>query len=105
MMLRFLRAWAILLGGMLIGAGLCLHGQIAVAHAMREQVASTFFLWRGIGELTFVFQDDVTKAALWMNEIPAEVLRQSDAAAWTLVVLGGVLVGAAPFVRRRRRRR
>jgi hypothetical protein len=103
MVLRLVRWWVVLLGGALLGAGLCLHGQLAVARHLREEAQSSFFLWRAIGGLTFIFQDEVTQAAIWMDEVPEPVLRESDRAAWTLVVIGGLLGAAAPLLRGRRR--
>ncbi|MDP6929231.1 MAG: hypothetical protein QF412_05970, partial [Planctomycetota bacterium] len=77
-MLRLVRWWVVLLGGIFLGAGLFLHGQVAVAFFMRESAQDTFFLWRWVGQITFIFQDETTKAALWMNEIPEEVIRESS---------------------------
>ena len=97
---RWARAGIGLIGGVFLGAGLCLHGQLATAHHMRDEVQGTFFLWRAVGQATFIFQDDVTKASLWMNEIPEDVLQHSDRAAWLLVLLGAAMVIGAPvFVR------
>ncbi len=98
MWVALVRWWVIVLGGALLGAGLVLHAQVALAHHSREQVQSVFFLWRGIGQLTFVFQDDTTKMALWLNEVPDEVLVESDRGAWTLVVIGVVLAVTAFFI-------
>jgi hypothetical protein len=94
------RWWVTILGGILIGGGLVLHGQIAFAKSCRSEVGSVFFLWRGVGQVTFIFQDDRTKLALWLNEIPEQVLVESDRAAWTLVVLGSVLAVTSTFFRR-----
>jgi hypothetical protein len=91
MAIAFVRFWARLLAGALLGAGLVLHGQVAFANYMRAEVADVFFLWRGVGQITFVFQDDRTKLGLWLNEIPQRVLVESARAAWTLIVVGGVL--------------
>lgn len=102
---RFVRWWLVLLGGALVGVGLCLHGQLAVAEYLRDEAQSTFFLWRGVGQLTFIFQDDVTQAALWMNEVPESVMQESGRAAWTLVVIGALMSTAAPLLRGRSRRR
>jgi hypothetical protein len=102
---RLVRWWLTLFGGVLLGAGLVLHGQVAVAHHMRDEVDGTFFLWRAVGELTFVFQDDLTRAALLIRELPSDVLARSDLAAWVLMALGGVSVVAATFVRPRARSR
>ncbi|MEM7203730.1 MAG: hypothetical protein AAF628_25930 [Planctomycetota bacterium] len=100
MILRFVRWWVVLAGGVLLGAGLCLHGQLVVAGALREEVQGTFFLWRGVGQLTFIFQDEVTQTALWMNEIPPPVMRESNAASWALIVVGALLALASPLLRR-----
>lgn len=105
MVLRFVRWWVVLLGGVLLGVGLCLHGQLAVAEHLRDQAQSTFFLWRGIGQLTFIFQDEVTQAALWMHDVPETVMRESDRAAWTLVVIGLLMSTMAPLLHARAKRR
>lgn len=94
-----------LLGGVLLGGGLVLHGQVAMARYMRSEVDGTFFLWRAIGKVTFLFQDEVTRSALVLNDLPPQVLKESDRAAWTLVVIGALLVLAVPFVREGRGRR
>ncbi len=87
-----LAAWlTLLLGGILIGGGLVLHAQVAVWHHIRDEVDNTFFLWRGVGKLTFLFQDETTKAALALHEIPSDVLREADRAAWVLVIVGAVV--------------
>jgi len=103
--LRFVRWWMVLLGGVLLGAGLCLHGQLAVAHHLRHEAQGTFFLWRMVGELTFFLQDEVTQASLWMNDVPEPVLRESGRAAWTLAVIGGLMGLSAPLLHGRRRQR
>jgi hypothetical protein len=102
---KLARWWVVLLGGVLLGAGLCLHGQLAIARQLRAEARSTFFLWRGVGQLTFIFQDDVTKAALWMNEVPDDVIRESDAAAWSLVFLGALVAVAATGIQGKATRR
>ncbi|MFO1054255.1 MAG: hypothetical protein U1F36_18710 [Planctomycetota bacterium] len=104
-MLAIARIWAVFLGGTLFGSGLLLHAQIMCLHYAREEVDNTFFLWRAIGGLTFVFQDDVTKAALWAHEVPEPVLRESDRAGWTLIVIGAICVVASLFMHPRRQRR
>ncbi len=76
------------LGGMLIGAGLVLHGQVAFAEYIRDEVENTFALWRGIGSLTFMFQGDQTKMALWLYDVPPSVMLESNRAAWTLIAIG-----------------
>ena len=97
-MLRLVRWWVVLLGGIFLGAGRFLHGQVAVAFFMREAAQDTFFLWRWVGQITFIFQDETTKAALWMNEIPEEVIRESSRAAWFLVVAGGAMALLGPWL-------
>jgi hypothetical protein len=103
MLLRLTRWWLILLGGVLIGAGLVLHGQIAFAKYARQEVANTFILWRGIGRLTFAFQGPANRIALVLDEVPEDVVRESDRAAWVLVVLGAALALSAPLVTSSRR--
>lgn len=95
------RWWAVVFGGILLGAGLVLHAQVALAYHSREEVQSVFFLWRGIGQLTFIFQDDTTKMALWLNEVPDQLLVESDRGAWVLVILGSVIAVTAAFLRSR----
>lgn len=89
-----------LIGGVLLGSGLVLHGQVALAHYMREEVANTFFLWRALGEATFVFQGGETRMALAMAEVPPEALKQSDHAAWVLVIVGGLVAATGPLLGR-----
>lgn len=84
-----------LFGGVLAGAGLVLHGQVALAHVMRQEVANTFFLWRAVGEATIFLQGGDVRFAFALREVPAEVLRESDIAAWTLVAVGALVAIAA----------
>lgn len=105
---HWLRWLLTLFGGVLIGAGLVLHGQVALAHLMREEVANTFFLWRAVGEATIFLQGGDVRFAFALREVPAEVLRESDVAAWTLVAVGGLVALAAlllPMPERRRAQR
>jgi hypothetical protein len=98
-MLGFARWFFATVGGVLIGMGLVLHGQVALAHMLRDQVDRTFFLWRAIGEATIFLQSDDVRMALAMSEVPAEVLKESDLAAWTLVAVGALLACTAPLLR------
>lgn len=84
-----------LFGGVLVGAGLVLHGQVALAHLMRQEVANTFFLWRAVGEATIFLQGGDVRFAFALREVPPEVLQESDIAAWTLVVVGCLIALAA----------
>lgn len=89
-------------GGVLLGAGFVLHGQVALARYMREEVDMTFFLWRVLGDATFAFQGDETRMALAMSEVSEEALRQSDRAAWVLVLVGCLIAVTGPMLRRGR---
>ena len=100
MVLRIARWWLTLVGGVLLGMGLVLHGQVAVTYQLRDQVDSMFILWRGIGKLTFAFQDSTTQAALTAHDFPVELIREADRAAWTLVAIGGILAVTAFLIRR-----
>ncbi len=99
-MLRLVRWFFAVLGGVVIGAGLVLHGQVAMARYMRNEVERTFFLWRAIGEATFAFQGEETRMALAMAEVPEKALKESDRAGWVLVIAGSLIALTAPLLRR-----
>ncbi len=99
-MLALLRWFAVLLGGLILGTGLTLHGQVALARHMRQEVDNTFVLWRAIGDATFYFQGAETRMALAMKEVPEEALRESDRAAWVLLIIGGLIALTGPAIRR-----
>lgn len=101
-MLPLLRWLLVVIGGALVGVGLALHGQVALARHMREEVDRTFVLWRALGEATFAFQGGETRMALAMKEVPSAALRESDRAAWVLVAIGGLITLTGPLVRSRR---
>jgi hypothetical protein len=103
LMLALVRWFFTLAGGVVLGAGLTLHGQVAFARYCQHQVDSTFFLWRAIGHATFAFQGGETRMALAMGEVPEAALRESDRAAWVLVVVGGLVALTAPLLRGGRR--
>lgn len=90
------------IGGLLLGAGLVLHGQVALARHMQGEVSRTFFLWRALGEATFAFQSGDVRMALAMKEVPEAALRESDRAAWVLVIVGGLVSLTGPLLRRGR---
>ncbi|MBL8731004.1 MAG: hypothetical protein JNN13_01375 [Planctomycetes bacterium] len=98
-MLGVARWFFTFLGGVLLGGGLVLHGQVAVARHMQSQVDDTFFLWRAVGRATFAFQSGDVKMALAMKEVPPEALRESDRAAWVLVIVGGLIALTGPLLR------
>lgn len=95
--IRVVQWLSVLLAGILVGGGLVLHAQVAVMEHLRDEADKTFILWRGIGKLTFIFQDEFTQAALMLHNFPPGFLAEADRGAWTLVVIGGVvgLVSAA----------
>ena len=99
MWLRFVRWLVVLLGGTLLGAGLVLHGQVAMARHMKNEVDRTFFLWREVGKATYWFQGDDVRMALAMAETPDEAVDASDRAAWVLVVLGAIAACSGPLIR------
>lgn len=84
-----------LIGGVLLGAGLVLHGQIAFIRLANNEVEKTFVLWRLVGEATVYLQSLDVQVALALRDIPPDVLRESDLAAWTLVIVGVLMVLAA----------
>jgi hypothetical protein len=102
-MLGILRWFLVLLGGTILGAGLTLHGQVALARYMRDEVEHTFALWRALGHATFYFQGGETRMALAMSEVPPEALAESDRAAWVLVAIGILLACCGPLIRGRKR--
>lgn len=99
-MVRLVRWLCSVLGGVILGAGLVLHGQVALARYMRNEVDHTFFLWREIGKATFAFQSGDTRMALAMAEVPEAALKESDRAAWVLVVVGSLIALTGPLLGR-----
>jgi uncharacterized protein YjeT (DUF2065 family) len=97
-MFRLARWLCAVLGGVILGGGLVLHGQVAMARYMREEVDHTFFLWRAIGRATFALQGGETKMALAMSEVPEAALRESDRAGWMLVIVGTLIALTAPLL-------
>ena len=104
-MIRAIRWLLTLLGGVFIGAGLVLHGQLTVACHMREQVEDTFFLWRAVGRMTFMFQGDAVQSALVLGDLPELVLVKSERAAWSMLFLGVILLLASALLYTARRPR
>lgn len=100
MVLRLIRWFLVLLGGVLLGAGLFLHGQVAVARDIRQQVDDTFFLWRQIGTATFFIQSSDHRIGLTLAEVPEEVLAMSNRTAWILVCFGLAMAVATPLLLR-----
>jgi len=104
MSLALARWWMVLVGGIILGGGLFLHGVQASAIYVREEAANTFFLWRWIGSITFPFQDDATQLALWLNEVPRSMIEESGRDAWTLIAIGCLLVLLSPCCKAKRKR-
>ncbi len=100
MVLSIARWFFAVLGGLILGAGLVLHGQVAMARYMRKEVDGTFFLWRAIGEATFTIQGGETRMALAMAEVPEQALKESDRAGWVLVIVGSLVALTGPLLRR-----
>ncbi|MBM4063151.1 MAG: hypothetical protein FJ265_18950 [Planctomycetes bacterium] len=100
--MAFVRWLVVVLGGVLLGVGLALHGQVALARHLRAEVDRTFFLWRALGYATFAFQGGENRMALAMKEVPEEALVESDRAAWVLVAVGGLVTLTGPLLRRRK---
>jgi hypothetical protein len=104
MVLRAIRWLLLVLGGVLLGAGLFLHGQVAVARDIRGQVDGTFFLWREIGRATFFMQGSDPRIGLTLAEVPEEVLQMSNRTGWTLVWFGLAVAVLTPWLLRPRGR-
>jgi hypothetical protein len=66
---------------------------------MREEADATFFLWRAIGNATFVFQSDERRLALALYELPEEAIHESVRSAWVLVIVGSLVALTGPLLR------
>jgi hypothetical protein len=99
-MLAFARWFFAVVGGLVLGIGVTLHGQVAFARYLKKEVDDTFFLWRAIGDATFAFQGGETQMALSMAAVPDAALRESDRAAWMMVIVGGLVAFTSPLLRR-----
>lgn len=86
-----------LLGGVFLGMGLLLWGQAEFLHYVRHEVEDTFFLFRWIGKISFVFMSPGRKVALALAEIPPEAVRESLRWAKAFLVLGAALILLALF--------
>ena len=99
MAVAIVRWFCALLGGVLLGGGLVLHGQVAMWRHMRDEVDRTFFLWRAIGNATFVFQGGEHRLALSLAEVPEAAIKESDRSAWVLVIVGSLVALTGPMLR------
>lgn len=96
---RLARWWLLVLGSMFLGGGLVLYSQVECALLIREEVSNTFFLWRGIGHLTFMFHDNMTQFSLWLDTMPPNTIEESRRSAIAFLTIGGVLFGLSLVVR------
>ncbi|HEX6813757.1 MAG TPA: hypothetical protein VF384_19205 [Planctomycetota bacterium] len=66
---------------------------------MRDEAEATFFLWRAIGNATFVFQSGERRLALALYELPEDVIKESIRSAWVLVIVGSLVAITGPLLR------
>jgi hypothetical protein len=99
MAVRIARWLFTLIGGLFLGAGLELHGLIAISWRMIGEVDNTLFLFRAIGRATIFMLGSERRIALAIKEIPPEVLEECSRTAWMLVIVGGLFSVTAPFLR------
>jgi|SRR5580765_7877850 len=99
MAVRIARWLFTLIGGLFLGAGLELHGLIAIAWRMVGEVDNTFVLFRAIGRATIFMLGSERRIALAIKEIPPAVLEECSRTAWMLVIVGGLFSVTAPFLR------
>jgi hypothetical protein len=90
-----------LVGGVLLGVGLLLYGQVRWADHLREEVRSTFFLWRLVGQITFMLHGMDRKTAMLIADIPEDYVKESEKISITLMILGGSMALVSPFLRSR----
>ena len=88
-------------GGMLIGVGLLLAGQVHVVRLMRQRVEDTAGVWRWVGKATFVAQSHDVQTALVLNKIPEATVQECERIAIALVALGMACALSVPFLRKR----
>jgi len=81
-----------LLGGVFLGMGLLLWGQAEFLAYVRDEVEGTFFLFRWIGKISFVFMSADKKVALALADIPPEAVQESVRWAKAFLVTGAALV-------------
>ncbi len=81
-----------LLGGIFLGMGLLLWGQAEFLAYVRNEVQGTFFLFRWIGKVSFIFMSADKKVALALADIPPETVRESVRWAQSFLVAGAALV-------------
>ncbi len=98
----YLVKWILhLLGGILLGMGLLLWGQAEFLAYVRNEVQGTFFLFRWIGKVSFIFMSPDKKVALALADIPAGTVQESVRWAKSFLVAGTALVLLSLFVKGR----
>ena len=99
MLVRVVRWLLVLLGGALIGAGLELHGFVAIVRHMADEVDNTFFLFRAVGRATSFLLGGEQRMALAIKEVPPEVVAECARSGYVLMVVGALLALTAPLLR------
>ncbi len=103
--LHLVRGFLLFLAGVFFGTGLLLLGQVKTADYMRNEVSSTFFVFRQIGYATFFLQPNENQLALALSEMPESYLIHSRRVAFSLIVFGGLLLVFVPFCRQKNGRK
>lgn len=68
---------------MTIGVGLLMFAQIEILESMRDEADQAGAFWRGLGHLTFGWQDETTQSALLAHEMPAGYLAEAEIVAFS----------------------
>ncbi len=103
--LHMVRGFLLFLAGFFMGTGLLLFGQVKTANFMRNEVSSTFFIFRQIGYATFFLQPNENQVALALSEMPESYLVHSKRVAFSLMVFGGLVLAFVPFCRDKRKKK
>jgi hypothetical protein len=103
--LHLVRGFLLFLAGVFFGTGLLLFGQVKTANYMRNEVSSTFFVFRQIGYATFFLQPNENQVALALSEMPESYLVHSKRVAFSLMVFSGLILAFVPFCRDKRKRK
>jgi len=102
--LHLVRGFLLFVSGLFIGTGLLLFGQVKTASFMREEVSSTFFVFRQIGYATFFLQPNENQVALALSEMPESYLVHSKRVAFSLMVFGSLILVFVPFCKDKRKK-
>jgi hypothetical protein len=77
-------------GGLTLGIGLLMIAQIELLESLRNEADKAGSFWRGLGHLTFGWQDDTTQTALWAHEMPTGFVSEARVVAWVWLGVGFV---------------